>query len=473
MARLPDTRSRRIPCYFNEQPNTVWFASDLTTLTRYGSVVTTPDVTALGWFLLAEDITHPRTCVAGVNELIGGRRIAIGDTGTLSAELWSPWMLTGPDKIMDDPVTAASSLRETITACVGAVTAGPKTILLRLSGGLDSSILAAALKVGGSQFAGLNLVTDNPRGDERDFARCVANHLGVSLFERKRQVNDVALLQSQAGEIPRPSARSFTQASSRLSVDVAHAIGADLVVDGGGGDQLFCSLRTARMAADCLLSPSGEGRFWTTAASLARLAEVSTLHVAWRAWAVRCRTSPALHFPIDLRFLEAELRDMAQLAVAHPWLVAPQDALPGKAGHIAALLQAQTFVRGANVVEELPLISPLMSQPIVELCLRIPTWLTVEQATDRAIARRAFAPLLPVSIIGRQSKGSPDSFVIELFEANRTTIRRMLLDGQLAALGLLDLETLARSISDDRPVAGVDFYRIMRLVDVEAWLRAL
>ena len=35
-------------------------------------------------------------------------------------------------------------------------------------------------------------------------------------------------------------------------------------------------------------------------------------------------------------------------------------------------------------------ISPLFSQPLMELCLRIPTYVLTEGGWDRAVARRAF-----------------------------------------------------------------------------------
>lgn len=49
----------------------------------------------------------------------------------------------------------------------------------------------------------------------------------------------------------------------------------------------------------------------------------------------------------------------------------------------------------------------------------------------------------------------------------------MLLGGVLASRGLLDTELLAQVLDNRGPVTGHDFFRIMRLVDVEAWVRAV
>src|SRR3546814_7634738 len=55
--------------------------------------------------------------------------------------------------------------------------------LIGISGGLDSSIVAASLRKAGNTLSGLTLMTDDPLGDERAFATAVASHIGMPLFE--------------------------------------------------------------------------------------------------------------------------------------------------------------------------------------------------------------------------------------------------------------------------------------------------
>ena len=88
------------------------------------------------------------------------------------------------------------------------------------------------------------------------------------------------------------------------------------------------------------------------------------------------------------------------------------------------------------------------------------------------IARlRAFEATLPEQVAWRRSKGSPDAFLVALFESRRQQIRRLLLDGNLAGHGLLDCDALAAYLDDPRPVRGSGHVRILRLVDAEAWSR--
>jgi asparagine synthase (glutamine-hydrolysing) len=91
---------------------------------------------------------------------------------------------------------------------------------------------------------------------------------------------------------------------------------------------------------------------------------------------------------------------------------------------------------------------------------------------NRVIARDAFTEMLPIEIIQRRSKGTPDSFIVEIFEANRPKIRSMLADGLLASHNIIDLPAILPVLDDPRPAHGSAYRRIMAFADVEAWARA-
>eukprot|EP00456_Euglypha_rotunda_P074755 TRINITY_DN6868_c0_g1_i1.p2 TRINITY_DN6868_c0_g1~~TRINITY_DN6868_c0_g1_i1.p2 ORF type:complete len:108 (-),score=25.69 TRINITY_DN6868_c0_g1_i1:10-333(-) len=86
--------------------------------------------------------------------------------------------------------------------------------------------------------------------------------------------------------------------------------------------------------------------------------------------------------------------------INHPWMRAPEGELPGKAQHIAWILGVLNHIEGSERERLQPTIWPLLSQPVVELCLTLPTWAWQADGQNRVIARKAFADLLP-SQIGR------------------------------------------------------------------------
>jgi asparagine synthase (glutamine-hydrolysing) len=113
----------------------------------------------------------------------------------------------------------------------------------------------------------------------------------------------------------------------------------------------------------------------------------------------------------------------------------------------------------------------LLTQPLVETCVRVDSRLWFAPGQTRALARHAFAAELPPVTLARRSKGTPDGFVATLFLQRRPQIRAMLLDGLLAEQGLLNRAAIAQVLDARRPVANTDFVRMMELVDAEAWAR--
>ena len=462
-----------LPCFYVELPGAVVAASDLALLELAGWRRSGVDWPALVRHVAADAVRREETCLTGVRELPGGARLTLVSPAPPVARLWSPWKFADPAARIANRPDAIARVRDVACHCVAARTAGISRVVLKLSGGLDSSIVAAALRHAGREVLAMTLVTDDPAGDERDHARAVAHALDLALDERHRRVDGVDLSHSAAFRLPRPTARSFTQESQRHAENSARAIGGGAIVDGGGGDNVFCSLQSVRPVTDAMRSEVPPGTIMATAASLAELADASVAAVLWRAWLARWRGSSGYRWPLDLRFLSPQVLPFVAGALAHPWLEPPgAGALPGKAAHVALVTAAQSVAEAFDAQDALPTLSPLLSQPLVETCLRVPTWCWYERGHNRAIARAAFAGDLPASIAWRRSKGGPDSFIVELFEANRGVIRTMLLDGTLAKQGLLDCPSLERAIADIGPVRRHDFLRIMQLVDVEAWLAA-
>jgi asparagine synthase (glutamine-hydrolysing) len=112
-----------------------------------------------------------------------------------------------------------------------------------------------------------------------------------------------------------------------------------------------------------------------------------------------------------------------------------------------------------------------MSQPLVELCLRTPTYVLIRNGMDRATARRAFAPDLPPEIIKRRNKGRVDQHIRNVMDANLNFVRDMLLNGRLVKAGLLDRRNLELYLTRERSPADFQYSEILHEhLCVEAWL---
>jgi asparagine synthase (glutamine-hydrolysing) len=159
----------------------------------------------------------------------------------------------------------------------------------------------------------------------------------------------------------------------------------------------------------------------------------------------------------------------------HPWLKQSRRIAPGSHALLFGLIAvtSSTYHSPFSGSQEPVRVSPLVSQPLLEIALRMPTYLHCKFAQDRAVARTAFADVLPPEILQRGlGKGGPDLWLAEVIANNIGFLREFLLDGILAHRRLIDrtkLETvLSPRIAKSTVVAGDIFAKLY----IEGWLRA-
>ena len=156
----------------------------------------------------------------------------------------------------------------------------------------------------------------------------------------------------------------------------------------------------------------------------------------------------------------------------HPWLEAPRAALPGTREHVSALLRIQHLVDPESRLANLPFLHPLIAQPLVELCLQVPTWLWVRGGHNRAVARAAFRGLLPRRSWTGEARGGCEGMCVRAYLRHRSDIADLLLGGLLREAGLLDPTALETYLENEGPPADARYFRIFELVSAELWLRS-
>lgn len=457
--------SATLPCYFASGWNLVAFASDAETLAASGFAPASFDWKALAREFWDPGIPRPETPLRGIRELLAGFALDVADSTLSQQQCWSPW----------DHVRCAHSadpkrqLQEAVRGSVRSMAAGRGPLLLSVSGGLDSSILAACLAREPDDVACLTMYGEDPSSDERKYARELCGRLGLRLFERPYRLQDIDLDAPLGSHLPRSRDRTHAQAYELAHIEIANETGASAFVTGNGGDSVFGYSQSASALADRLLAQGpGRGAFQTLL-DVCQQTECSLLDAAAAAWrivrgprAYQCR-------PNGLFLHEDILSQLAGTRPGHPWLEAPADALPGKAAHIAAILRVQQALepsRGAA----LPVLSPLMAQPIMETCLGVPSWEWRSGGRDRSLARSAFADALPPLILARRVKGSPASFAGQVIESRRSDILDRLAGGRLARERIIDADAVRRVLERGMPLTDDERVRILELTAAEAWL---
>lgn len=228
-----------LPCLYTHRDGLILIASDLVLLALAGWMPSGLDWGAIAHRLAFQNIASTTTCLSGLTDLRGGTCLRICDGTIAVTQAWTPWDHGGRHHWADDRDEAADTLRRALTAAVRASRGDAERVLLMLSGGLDSSILAATLASQGGAFECFNLCSHGGVGDERRYARAVASHLGAPILEAEWDVGLVDISRSDAAGLPNPVARSFMQGTNALLAQAIATSGADLSIDGGAGDNVF------------------------------------------------------------------------------------------------------------------------------------------------------------------------------------------------------------------------------------------
>lgn len=458
-----------LPNVYVETRDAVVFASDVQLLMDAGLVSPHVDDAALARHLALSDLKSTRTCLAGVCELLAGFRMTVSEAEVATEPIWSPWTFANNDSPSDFS-ELSETLREIVSDTVAAWARPFRHILLGASGGLDSSIIAAILAALPTPLTCLNMTTDEGEGDERRYARLLAAHLSVDLREAHHVLADVDVSTSISSHLPRPASFAFGQSERRTKKALIDALGIDALFTGIGGDNVFCSLQSATPLVDYIRS-HGLGRLsWAIVNDVCDLTGASVWQVLGAAWS-RSRRPTAYPWSHNSQFLTPHAVAAGAFDLSHPWLVPPDGALPGKASHIAMLLRITGTIDGFPRDRFPVQINPLISQPIIEACLAIPSWQWIAGGRNRSVAREAFARSLPHALVARQSKGGPDSFAYEVMETNKRQVRELLLGGFLAERDLIDRQAVEEALREDRPVKPLEHIRLAILAEAEVWAR--
>lgn len=467
-ARVLRDPSGILACYYAETPTATLFASDVDLLLATGLVSSRIDWPEVGRHHLFKGLPRPATMLDGICELLPGCALDTPAQGNGQHPCWSPWDYAHPEREQPSE-PAGERLRRIVAHSTSAWTSCHTRLLVSVSGGLDSSIIASCLARSGRDVRCITMYTDDPAGDEREYARALCQHLGLPLVECRYQIEDVDIDAPVSLHLPRSIGRTLNQAYERAHLRIARSLGIDAFVTGSGGDNVFAYSQSAAAIADRWLSEglsSGVLRSLRDVCLQTGCGPIEAVQAA-----MRSRTRRGYVWRVSRDFLHPDLCAAADDAGDHPWLDAPPAALPGKAAHIAGLLRVQPLLepsRGAFA----PVLYPLISQPVIETCLAIPTWEWRSGGRDRAVARDAFEAQLPESILRRRVKGGPDGFSAAILRYHRKEIRGRLLDGHLAQQGIVDRTALDARLSGNRPLDAAEQVQVLDLLDTEAWVGA-
>ena len=470
------------------------FAAELHHLVRVLPGTPSPDETGVARWILLAGQDDGLTIYRGVRRLGAGRCVAVDATGRVHHRRY--WTPSYRPPIEGSRLEVAARVRDALIGTVARRTRDAQSVGLTLSGGFDSSAVAAAtVRAGSGPLRGYCTVFPDEAGmDDRDLLDSLAEELGIEQVRYQVQPGgavEVALEYLRDWELPLSGPGWVTELPLLRE---AAAAGVQVMLDGQGGDEIFGIapfLVADRLRAGRLLSAvglirhgfpgAGAGAPWPSTLRLLRQFGLRAAggHRAYRL--VRLVKRPERNPPAILNStgIAALLRADDELR----WMTSGEG--PCWWRHLRHVLVEDReanglgdFIRQRAAWVGFEARPPLFDVELIETALRIAPEFRFDPYLDRPIAREALAGVLPdpVRLARRKSNLAP-FYHRGLTGPDLPMIRRILGDGRLEIHRWVRADHL-RGLLDAPPAAGTPGWAhwistIWGCLSAECWLRWL
>jgi asparagine synthase (glutamine-hydrolysing) len=445
--------------------------SDLRTTPRW----LWPHRLSLNWGRIATFLADPSKGISdslfdGLESVRPGELLTLGSTATRRA-LWRPANFVAPAAV--NLADAVGELVRRVDDCTAALIGPYQSVVMELSGGLDSAIVAAAAAAAGVAprvARWLHRVGDRPEGDEQRFAAAVTERLGVPLSFLSDPV--APLTREGLAELAPatwPAIGGADEGRDREELAQLLTVGAQAIVSGQGGDAVFFQMPTPLIMADEVARHGLRSLFSPMLADVARRSRRSVWQVLGAVIAdARGRRGPEL-----ARSLAAREFRVAAATQDHPWVADAKvrGVSSAKQIQIAALVNGQMLHGDSRRGRQADRLYPLLAQPVVELCLSIAAPDLAGGAFDRPFARAAFADRLPDLVRQRRAKGDMTSYFSRMIAGSIDVLRPLLLDGCLCDAGVLDRRAVEAALDPGQLIWSGGATEIVWAATLESWVR--
>ena len=461
--------------FIAETPEMTLFSCDSTVLYDVLEVKPELDWSYLTSFVAgAHNITY-RTPFKNITELFPGYGIKLSAQAKSSPFLfWDPTILSHSYKTEQEYEDALIS---TFYACTEAWTKELPNIGIELSGGVDSSSVAMALKdrvLDDKKIISFNFYHPAvASSDERKYAEKVAHACKVEL-QCVNLGNYLPFSKFPTKRIDKPASFLLDHALNSEMAQRAQVHGNLEFVCGQGGDHLFMAPPPVESIADYFLLKGYKGI--TT--------KIKDISAYYRMPLVRVLTQ---NFSTLIKYRLGTTNNVELLSKPSPWMnSAFQERLdkdifkvpfwdklkhlpPAKVRHIIAIYQATLYIDRGHKIYNRPILNPFLSQPLVELALSLPTYQLYTDGYDRAPFRRGMYKATNHDYIWRKTKGETSGIIMLGLSHNLKNICELVLEGRFVKEKLVDKELLYDQLQELRHGKGDTLWPLINLLAAELW----
>lgn len=479
--------SGMLPCYYTTAHGITLISSDARNFRFFDSQLgrRRPLISLeVNWrylaaFLAQSQLQIRETSLKNIYELLAGETLYGAEEHPVVEITWNPATLARPDR-WESLRDRCNALHETAQSCINAWAGIHEWIVHSLSGGFDSSLVLALLTRSPSQpnVVCVHRYATGPGEDERLYARLAANAAGTPLIEWPWNFGHHAFDEFSLDILfgAKPSVNALVSPLERPFFEAlrdAHPV--DAIWSGEGGDHLFMAMRSEWSLVDYLETHALRGGLLNTLHDTARLTGRSIpalASLAIRHWFGSVPDDSDAKVPeASFLALDSPHRHDLPRYIQHPWSASTSDLPPGKRHQILLLAEVLHRLRPLPETQQTMELQPLLSQPLMEQCLRIPTYELLYRGRTRGLARSVFAAEIPQEILNRELKGNTTHHALELLHRSLPFLSEFLQHGLLAEQSLIDPLALEPLVTGRVPITGPQILPLFACIAAEAWTR--
>jgi len=480
------------PFYYRWDGKSFLFGSEIKTILTYPGVDAEFDRGRLAEYLTFGYITGPQTMYAGIRKLVPGHTLELSERGEPKISRY--WDLVVPvDELPREHSYYVKNYREKLESAVGSHLMSDVPLGVFLSGGLDSSAVAAlTAKIRGDKIQTFAVGYGEEEFSELPYARQVAAHIHSDHHEVRLSREEFfdslpRLIWHEDEPIVWPSSVSLYYVARLARERVT------VVLTGEGSDETLAgytryawTLLNSKMDRTYRAMLPAFLRRWFRQgiasaplyASLHRKLEHTFLMRDGASW-------PSFYFDnFYSAFGDAEFAQLltpeALQSAGHaydgsmePWERSSGDLLHRLLytdinSYLIELLMKQDQMSMAASIESRV---PFLDNPLVEFTARIPAAHQIKGMAGKFILKEAVEDLLPHDIIYRKKMGFPTPWAYWLSGPQLQQIETLLTEPRSSARGLFRADAISRIFAEHRAGHRDHGNRIWRLLNLELWQR--
>jgi asparagine synthase (glutamine-hydrolysing) len=476
------------PLYFARTERMLAFASEVKALLRHPAIRAEPRWEAVHDYLALDYVPSPGTAFEGI-ERVPPAHCLVLENGQHSVRRY--WQAAYVPKRYLSEVEAEAQLQGLIQESVKIRLRSDVPLGVHLSGGLDSSVVAA---VAAAQVPGIRTFSigfEDPECDESPHARRVAAHIGSHHREFVMRPSLVEMLPRMAAHYDQPFADPAALATFYLCQHTREEV--TVALNGDGGDEIFGGY--ARYRGDrlrrvlrTLPAPLRSARVWDPTAGILGALRPSLGAGARRAQAYAAESRAVEYCRAMTRFQPDVLPELyggrlrERLRGRNAWATLNEAFARAEGQGLGPLdtllsVDSKTYlpdcllvkVDVASMAWSLEVRSPLLDHQLVEFAAALPESMKVKGTSVKYLLKRVAASLLPPEILARPKAG----FVLPLArwfrEELRTYVRTVLLDGSIVREDYLRADRVAALIDEHQDGRQDHGRRLWTLLMLQLW----